>query len=86
MADWLPIESAPCCEPVIVGSGLSWTLAKKVNLATSTLQARWPFIQSGREWVWVFSCSEGRKIDFKPTHWQRVDITPPIPPHVRRPE
>lgn len=79
MAEWLEIDTAPCGEPVIVTDGQLWTLARKISLATSTLQARWPFIQSGREWAWVFSCSGARRIDFKPTHWQRPDIGPPPP-------
>lgn len=76
-ADWQPIETAPLSEPVIVTDEYHWTLARKVPVPFSTLQFRWPFIVNGESLKWVFSCSGFRLIDFKPSHWARLDLQPP---------
>lgn len=74
---WEPIASAPVGIPVIVSDHVRWTLARYIYRGTHTLQLRWPFIASGREWVWVYSCSASRVIDFTPGYWLPFQIRPP---------
>ncbi len=83
--DWHPIETAPTSESVIVSNRASWTLAKRIWVTGQTLQCKWPFIKDFGWWAWVYSCSGARQIDFEPTHWAALDITPPPNPATTTP-
>jgi hypothetical protein len=75
--EWQPIVTAPNGVPVVVTNSFHWTLAKRVKRETQTLQLRWPFVKYDSVWVWVFSCSGWKAIDFEPSHWMRLKLEPP---------
>lgn len=77
MTDWRPIATAPTCEAVIVSDGTKWTLGRRAWVSFQTLQFRWPFIKNGGDWSWVFANTNGRMIDFEPTHWTPGPDSPP---------